>query len=367
MFFSPLECNAPSLSAQVPPVLRYFAPISARSNLSLKGFLIALDFADFGRQLKDIAQATTRRTRFDIWCAIAKASLVSNRPARTLRDLIESGKTWLETKGVADSARLDTELLIGHAMGLTRIELYMDLDRPVTDEERTKCRALLVRRSSFEPVAYIIGEREFYGHKIKVGPGVLIPRPDTEILVNQALEHIDSLEAARVVDVCTGSGCVALAIARARPELEVIATDISQDALAIASGNLGDEVELLEGDLLGSVTGTVDVVVGNPPYVRRDAELMPDVVDHEPHLALFGDGDGLDHHRTILEQAANLGAKVVLLEIGFDQGEETEAIETEVFGAPRVHLDLGMRPRVGIWTRRGFGAKPLKSPVEQRD
>jgi release factor glutamine methyltransferase len=280
------------------------------------------------------------------------------RETQTLRDLIEAGRDWLTAKGI-DNARLDTELLIAHAFGESRLALYLDLDRPVHEEEKARARELFKRRGAREPLAYITGEREFYGRPFAVSPAVLIPRPDTETLVDAALEKIAEDATGTVVDVGTGSGCVAISLALERPGLRVIGTDVSGAALAVAAKNveahdLGERVELREGDLLGPVDEEPLLIVGNPPYIASGTELMPEVGEHEPALALFGeDADALGHHRRVLERAGALGAPAVLLEIGFDQGDAVRALTVGDYGAAAVVRDLAGHPRVAVWTRTG--------------
>ena len=274
---------------------------------------------------------------------------------RTIRSFVAATKPWLEKKGV-DNARLDAELLVAHALGVKRIELFMDLDRPLSDDEIAGVRELVRRRGQREPIALILGAREFFGLSFVVTKDVLVPRPETEHLVELALARTAADEDALFVDVCTGSGCVALAILAHRPKLRAIATDVSPKALAVARDNasklgVADRVDFREGDLLQPLAGDagdVAFIVGNPPYIRADerASLAPEVRDHEPSLALFGEGDdGLGHHRRILEQARPVNARFVALEIGAGQGDACRAL-----GAV-VHKDLAGLERVAVFER----------------
>lgn len=281
------------------------------------------------------------------------------RPKR-IRDLLQVSQAWLQERGV-ESARLDAELLIAAALGESRLRLYLDLDRPLTEEELVAVRPLLARRGRREPVAYIVGEKEFYGHAFEVTSDVLVPRPDTESVVERALRFLPKDAQGTVADVCTGSGCIALAIALERPGLRVIATDVSADALGVAKRNiarhkLDDRVELRQGDLIAPLQGERDLLglIANPPYIERREEpmLAPEIRLHEPALALYGEGPGgVGHHARILAAAAPmlcLGGFVVL-ESGHDQGPALQALAHPGFGPATLFEDLagsvrGWRP-----------------------
>lgn len=280
---------------------------------------------------------------------------------QTIRALLQKTRAWFEKKGI-ESARLDAELLLAHALNETRLKLYMDLDRPLTPDEVDRYRALVARRGAREPVAYLVGEREFYGHAIAVRAGVLVPRPETEHLVEEALARLPEDRGGTLIDVCTGSGCVAIAIAIARPALHVIAIDVDDAALAIARENvarhaLTDRVIVEKGDLLAGVTANGLLgVVANPPYVTAIAYdgLMKDVRDHEPRVALVGDDDdGLGHHRRILEAArARLGPRgFVAMEIGADQERGARALGIDGLAFDAIVQDLDGHPRVAIYAR----------------
>lgn len=280
---------------------------------------------------------------------------------KTIRGLLAATTPWFEKRGF-DSPRLDAELLIAHALKMKRLDLYLDLDRPLSDAELEACRALVKRRGTGEPIAYIVGSRDFYGLSLKVTPAVLIPRPDTETLVEHALALLPEDAEGVVVDVGTGSGCIVLALLSAREGLRGVGVDISAAALAVAAENaaatgLADRVTFVEGDLLAPVHGTADVllVVSNPPYVVRGSPLLEkDVATHEPALALYGDDDdGLGHHRRILAGAAGLvvDGGAVVVEIGADQGDAVRGLAQAPWRNVRVEKDLGGHPRVGVFTR----------------
>ena len=195
----------------------------------------------------------------------------------------------------SETGRLDAELLLAHTLGRHRIELYTDFDRPLSSQELDAYREVVARRARHEPVAYILGEWGFRRLTLNVDRRALIPRPETEIVVERALLHLRGLDAPAVIDVGTGTGAIALAIADEHPGARVTAIDVSADALALARENAertGLAIELLEHDVAGGLPGgPYDLVVSNPPYVEpSDLEtLMPDVRDYEPHVALVGD------------------------------------------------------------------------------
>ena len=249
----------------------------------------------------------------------------------TVREMQAMARAFLERKELPE-ARLEADLLVAHALGLPRLGMLLQLDRPVEPAEIDRARDALVRRARREPVAYITGEREFYGRPFCVGPGCLIPRPETEGIVDlakdwmrQGLVPVD----ARILDLGTGSGALAISLALEWPKATVVAAELSADALAWARRNgerhaaqvawhLGDGFEVARRE------GPFDLVVSNPPYVRRAdlPSLAPEVRDHEPHEALFApDGDPDAFLRRLLEGwsqwMAPLGRMIV--ELGYDQ------------------------------------------------
>ena len=214
--------------------------------------------------------------------------------ALTLGDVLRRATEHLGK--TSETARLDAELLLAHSLGRERIELYTDFDRPLTDAELDGYRSLVARRARHEPVAYILGEWGFRRLTLTVDRRALIPRPETEIVVERCLACLRDLEAPRVLDVGTGTGAIALALADELPGARVTAIDVSAEALALARENAartGLDVELLEHDLrTGLPDGPWDLVVSNPPYVEPEEleTLMADVRDFEPHVALVGRG-----------------------------------------------------------------------------
>lgn len=230
----------------------------------------------------------------------------------TVQRILEWTTTFLKQKGV-ESARLEAELLLAHARKCQRIRLYTDFGTLLTDDERAIMRELVQRRAKREPLAYIVGTREFYGRSFEVGPGILIPRPETETLVDACLELIPKEEPREILEVGFGSGCIAITIAKQRPQCAVVATDISEVAAQVAARNcekLGvtTQVTLLPGDTLEPLKNAgrrFDGLVSNPPYIREDERdsLQPEVAMHEPGTALFAGTDGLDVVRRIIAQA----------------------------------------------------------------
>jgi release factor glutamine methyltransferase len=244
----------------------------------------------------------------------------------TIRDVLEWATEDFAARGI-ESPRLDAELLVAKALGIDRIGLYLDLNRPLVDRERSAIRPLVARRREREPVAYILGHRDFYGRRFSVTPEVLIPRPDTETLVEHALRCIPEDTACRVLDVGTGSGAIAVTLAAERPQALVTATDVSEGALRVAAENaerLGVEarVRFERADLLNGAE-QYDVIVSNPPYIARSEieTLQAEIRDHEPIAALEAGEDGLDVVRALLpaaEPATASGAQM-LIEVGAGQ------------------------------------------------
>jgi release factor glutamine methyltransferase len=257
-----------------------------------------------------------------------------------------------------DSGRLDAELLLGRVLKLDRIGLIMQSERPLAPAELNGFRELFKRRRAGEPVAYLLGEREFFGIPLRVDARVLIPRPDTERLVEVALLRTrERSMLGSALDLCTGSGCVAIAFARSRPTWSVAAVDISAEALAVARDNAHRtgairNVRLLEGSLFGPVQGQrFDLITANPPYIPS-AELLElpiDVRGFEPQLALDGGPDGLDLVRDIAARAPQhlTPGGLLALEICADQGPRaTEILRQHGYAEVELARDLGGRDRV---------------------
>ena len=255
------------------------------------------------------------------------------------------------------SARLDAELLLAHCLGTDRIGLYLDFHKPLDEGERASYRDLVRRRLSGEPVAYILGHKEFWSLDLKVDARVLVPRPETELLVESALELLSGRESPLVVDLGTGSGAIALALAKERPDAAIVATDLSADALDLARDNaehLGLDVEFRQGDLfapLEDLRGRVTLLVSNPPYVAEERldQVQPSVLEHEPRSALLAGPDGLDVIRRLVEKAPDfleLGG-MLLFEMAFDQAGPVAGLLTEsgAWESWELRKDLAGKPR----------------------
>lgn len=270
------------------------------------------------------------------------------------RDALDSALIAIKASGV-DSPQLDAELLVAHALGVDRVALRIDPDREL-DAAGTKWLRDAVQRRAVrrEPLAYIVGTKGFRHIDLSVDRRVLIPRPETEHLVEAALELPAG---ASVHEVGTGSGAVALALKQERPDLTVTASDISAEALEVARANasrLGLDVAMHAGSLLAGVSWPVDAVISNPPYVPAGdkATLAPEITRHEPELALYGGDDGLDVVRALLAEAADTAASFVALEIGAGQDEQTADLMVSVgFGQTDVIEDLAGIGRVVVGRR----------------
>jgi release factor glutamine methyltransferase len=272
----------------------------------------------------------------------------------TLGEVLASSAEYLARKGV-DSPRLDAELILARAFGLSRLELYTSFDRPLTEAELAVARPLIERRGRREPLAYVLGEWGFRRLTLHTDARALVPRPETEIVVERALAAIAEIEAPRVVDVGTGTGAIGLAIADEHPGALVTATDVSSDALALAGENaerLGLPLTLVETSLLDGLDGPFDLVVSNPPYVgENEVEgLQPEVRDWEPRLAVVGDTSAAIAEAT-RDRLGPGGALV--LESHAEKAEEVASL-LESLGYVEVAItrDLARRERVveGRWT-----------------
>lgn len=246
---------------------------------------------------------------------------------KTLIDVLRLSAQFLADKGI-ERPRREAEELLCHVLTIARLELYMQHDRPLDEDELAMLRGLLARRVKKEPLQYIIGNVEFLGCQLDVDRRALIPRPETELLADHAAKALKDKQGT-LIDLCCGSGCIAIALKKACPQLDVIAIDVSPDALELASSNAKKnqvEIEFLQGDLFDPLQNRkVDYCVSNPPYIARSemSSLSSDVFDYEPHLALLGGDDGLDFYRKISQLLPGyLQAQGrAWLEIGASQGE----------------------------------------------
>jgi release factor glutamine methyltransferase len=266
----------------------------------------------------------------------------------TVRELLGPARAYLEGKGVP-SPRLDAEYLLAHVLAVKRLDLYLDHDRPLEPAEVDRLRELVRRRGRREPLAYVLGSWSFYGLELRCDQRALVPRPETEVLVERCLALLRGNEQPAIVDVGTGTGAIALALAAQVPRAAVTAIDLSPGALALAAENaaangLDARVEFLEGDLLVPVRGRqFDLVASNPPYVAQGGNVDPEVAHYEPALAVYADHDG----RAILERlAADAPAALrpgghLAVEVADDQAAWfAEHLATLGYIEPRVTRDL---------------------------
>lgn len=274
-----------------------------------------------------------------------------------MREALSTAAAILENKGI-EGSRLDAEVLLMHILKKDRTFLIMEPSYQLSQEENDEFFRTINERASGKPVSYITGEKEFMGLTFKVCEAVLIPRPDTEILVEEGIEILKKKEEKSFLDMCTGSGAIAVSLAYYVSDSKGIGADISPEALAVARNNavlneVNERVSFVQGDLFESISEEekFDLIASNPPYIRKDVinELMTDVKDHEPALALDGGPDGLDFYRRIVPEAARRlkPGGSLLLEIGHDQGQDVSALlHRAAFSNIRILKDLAGHDRV---------------------
>ncbi|WNG18949.1 peptide chain release factor N(5)-glutamine methyltransferase [Cystobacter fuscus] len=281
----------------------------------------------------------------------------------TIRRVLTWTTQHFEKKGV-DAPRLTTEVLLAHVLKATRVRLYVDLDRPLEKEELAAFKALIARRMAGEPTQYLTGVREFYNRPFKVDARVLIPRPETELLVEAALHALPKDGPGTALDVCTGSGCIAISLAAERPQATVLATDLSSDACALARENaqalgVADRVSVLHGSLYTPLPpdARFQVVVSNPPYIASgEIPGLSAEVRREPRMALDGGPDGLVLLRQVIEGARRVlvPGGLLAMEIGETQGPAVQALlQAAGYENARVEKDLERRDRLA------FGTQPV--------
>ncbi|MBN1176309.1 MAG: peptide chain release factor N(5)-glutamine methyltransferase [Dehalococcoidales bacterium] len=257
-----------------------------------------------------------------------------------------------------DDASLEGVVLLKHALGIDRVQLYSDLDTDISPKQEKALNKLLARRIQGEPSAYITGHREFYGLDFKVNRDVLIPRPETELLVEKAIRLAESHKIKTIADIGTGCGAIAVSLAVNLPRVTVYAVDISNEALKVAGDNcrkhnVADRIVLLEGDMLEPLPEPVDMIIANLPYVR-EADLVNDTgLSYEPPLALDGGKDGLDGIRTTCRQAGDRLCRdgFILLEIGQGQADAVTALLQETYPDSRIEVEsdlAGIRRSVSL-------------------
>jgi release factor glutamine methyltransferase len=273
----------------------------------------------------------------------------------TIQRLLTWVTEYLTQKGV-DAPRLSAELLLSHVLGLKRIELYTQYNKVVAQEQLDRLRDLVKRAGLHEPVAYLVGRTEFYSIEFEVGPDCLIPRPETELLVQRSIEFLRKRTGPQYIcDLCTGCGIIAVAIAKNVPDAKVLATDLSEPALAVAAKNvekhkLQERIELRPGDLFEPLVPKLDqfdLIACNPPYVSA-AEyeaLDKNVKEYEPRLALYAGQDGLDLYRKIAENVHQFLKPdgLLLLEIGYQQGPAVRELLEQTGGFARIQIDKDLQ------------------------
>ncbi|NQV12892.1 MAG: peptide chain release factor N(5)-glutamine methyltransferase [Parcubacteria group bacterium] len=263
-------------------------------------------------------------------------------------------------QATSDSPTLDAEVLLCLVLGISKEKLYGRLEQNLTAEQQKKYWQLVTRREKHEPIAYITKHKEFYGLDFYVDERVLIPRPDTEVLVETVIEEYgDVAKSKTIADIGTGSGCIAVALAKNLPQAKIYAVDISPEALAVAKINIKKhevqgQIELKQGNLFEPLPEKVDTVVSNPPYLaqERTNEIKSDVIDHEPHQALFAGSDGLKYYQELLAQAQNhlRPSGLITLEIDPLVVEDVTQLAQKYFppNTPQIKKDLAGKERVLI-------------------
>ncbi len=283
-------------------------------------------------------------------------------PDWTIQKLLNWITDYFTDKKI-DSPRLSAELLLSHVLQLKRIDLYTQFDKPVPKDKLDVLHKLVKRASGYEPVSYLTGKTEFFSLEFNISPDCLIPRPETEMLVERAVEFLRSRSANKLVcDLCTGCGCIAVAVTKNVPDVDIIATDISDAALNIAAKNiekhnLKNRIKLLCGDLFDPLIIQLDIakfdlIVCNPPYVSscEYEALGRNVKDYEPKIALYAGEDGLDIYRRITEKVCdflNPGAPLIL-EIGYSQGPAVMDLleKTACFDEIKIEKDYHNNDRI---------------------
>jgi len=272
----------------------------------------------------------------------------------TIREIKERTETFFKKRGVPN-AKLDTDILIAHSLGIKRLDIYLDLDRPLTEAQLTDLRFLIKRRASREPLQYIIGNTEFYGLTLKVDPRALIPRHETEELIELIVERLEA-PPKRILDLGTGSGAIALALASRYSDAEVTATDQSEEAITLAKENalalnLSSRVTFIKGNWFEPLDegARFDLIVSNPPYLT-EAEMQtaePEVINHEPRSALASGQEGLDDLGLLLKSVPRHLAEggLLALETGIGQADAIKAMALEVSLHGQSVEDLSEHPR----------------------
>lgn len=288
----------------------------------------------------------------------------------TLREAYRRASSFLQDNGAEENANFEAELLIRRLVGLDRTQFFMRLSDPFPTDLATKLEEWLRRRATGEPLQYIVGDQEFYGRVFQVSPAVLIPRPETELLIETVIDEAErrfAEDELRVVDVGTGSGAIAVTLALEKPQWQLTAIDLSASALEVAQMNAArygvrEQICWLQGDLLapvGAGLSDIDILVSNPPYIPSQTvyELERQVRDFEPHLALDGGDDGLSPYRRMVSALASVkaGPKLICFEIGADQGRAVAELLASVCQEVTVKQDLAGLDRIVVGWRSTVG------------
>lgn len=279
---------------------------------------------------------------------------------RTVLELITLTTEYLTKQG-CDSPRLDAEILLGHVLQMDRLQLYLNFDRPLTTREVDAYRRVVALRAMRRPTAYITGEKEFYSRGFRVNEGVLVPRPETELVVETAIRWGKTFSAPRILDIGTGSGAIAISLASELPGAQVTGVDISPEALAVAQANAAEAdtaatINFLQSDLFTAVRGELfHLICSNPPYVpSQDIGTLSPEVQAEPVLALDGGPDGLAVYRRLLAEAPKhlVSGGCVILEIGWNQAAAVQSLgEREGLRCGEVVPDYAGHHRVVVLCR----------------
>lgn len=291
----------------------------------------------------------------------------------TVAEALSRAEQRLRDAGV-EAPRIQATALLGHVMGVERAGVLGRLRDPLPDPERARFAALVDRRARREPLQYLLGKADFLDFRLRVGPGVFIPRPETEQVVETALSAW-SPDLPLAIDCCSGSGAIAVALARARPDARVVAVELSATAARVAATNarelgVGSRMRVVRGDLLGcvgpgmppeGVRRQLGLVVCNPPYARRGDVVQPEVRDHEPEIAWLAGTEGTEVYRRLLPRAAELlePGRPLVLELGHDQGDAVpELLAADGrWEEPRVDVDFQGLPRVLTVHRSDHGRR----------
>jgi len=276
----------------------------------------------------------------------------------TIEEFLQEIITVFKKVGI-ECAENEAYMLASHVLSLDKTYLMLHKDEEIDDKVLLASAALINERCKLRPLAYIIGSANFYGYEITVDERVLIPRPETEVMVEQCINLAKKMEKPSILDLCTGSGCISVALANNLPQSSILASDLSLKALQLARYNCKglDNISFVKSDLFDNIQGEFDIIITNPPYVaERDREsLQTDVKDFEPEMALFSGEDGLDLIKKLIPESVQhlKSGGVLLLEHAEDQTDEIERLAKDFFVEIRTEKDLAGHDRF-LWARKGY-------------